>query len=649
MTFATPTTPAPESPLPPRSPRPASLPAFVLLLLAVIAAGCDGDSTKGTTPPEAAGDPGRGGAPPAAGPDAAPADSPSAIIADRITGPVLAPVVIEQKEPSPFRFEDVLPKTGIEFRHVSGVTADKHFPTANGSGVALFDYDNDGLLDIYLVTTNFLPVGPRATAATGATATNKLYRNRGDGTFEDVTEKAGLAFSGFCHAAIAGDFDNDGDQDLFLATYKQDRLYENLGDGTFRDVTGKSGIRTDAWSSSGAWLDYNNDGLLDLYVSTYGVWEEADAEKFCGDPKRGVRLYCSPLMIQPTEHMLYRNNGDGTFTNVYNDFLVDAAGSKIPGRTDGRGFGVVAIDVDNDGLVDVYVANDISPNFLYLNKGGGVFEDATELSGAAYDEKGQSQSGMGVDANDYDGDGLPELFVTNFSNEYNTLYKNMGGGTFNDVTAYAGLAAASMPYVGWGCALEDFDNDGWVDCMVANGHVDDNRRELGQAVNFEEPALLFRNVAYLERDRSTRRFELSTRDVGPYFEGKHVSRGLAYGDLDNDGDVDVVINQRDGRPAILINNTPTDNHRRLTLKLVGTVSNRDAIGAKIEVTVGDRVIHRWRKGGGSLMATNDPRVHVGLGAAEGPVAVKVRWPSGQVTELADAPTNTILEIVEPKP
>ena len=281
------------------------------------------------------------------------------------------------QEPSPFRFADVAEKAGLDFKHFSGMTVDKNFPTANGSGVAFLDYDNDGKLDIYFATATLLPVG---SAKKGP---NKLYKNNGDGTFKDMTGPSGLGFEGFCHGIVVGDVDNDGDPDVFLCNYGPNRLYKNNGDGTFADVSKAAQVDRDGWSSGGAFLDYDDDGDLDLYVANYGIYKfPEDSLLFCGDKDKNIRFYCSPRSIKTTKHFLYKNNGDGTFTDVYDQFLVDVAGAKIPGRTDGHGFGVVTADLDGDGKVDIYVSNDMNPSFLFLNKGKGVFEDATENSGA---------------------------------------------------------------------------------------------------------------------------------------------------------------------------------------------------------------------------------------------------------------------------
>jgi hypothetical protein len=546
----------------------------------------------------------------------------------------LAPAVanpIVPQPPSPFRFAEIAAEAGIDFVHFSGMTAEKHFPTANGSGVAVFDHDGDGRLDLYFATCTRLPLG---TATAGP---NRLFRNLGGNRFKDVTESSGLGFRGFCHGIIVGDIDNDGDQDVFLCNYGRNVLYLNVGGGTFRDISKAAGIDRPGWSSGGAFLDFDNDGDLDLYVANYGEWNYPDDAKFCTEStfmyapgEERVRLYCSPTSIRTTKHFLYRNNGDLTFTDV-----TDAAGV---GRSDGRGFGVVTADLNGDGQIDIYVANDMSPNFLFLNKGDGTFDDATESSGAAYDHHGSRLSGMGADAEDLDGDGRPELFVTNFERQSNSLYNNLGSGSFRYATPGSGMSADSFAWVGWGCALADFDNDGLPDCFVSNGHVDDNRHLVGERVDYAQPSLLHRNIG-------RGRFKLATRDAGPYFDAKHVGRGVAFGDIDDDGDIDLVINHKDGPPALLRNDTGGPN-RWIRLKLVGTLSNRDAIGARVEVEAGGRTITRQRKGGSSLESSHDPRLLVGVGTAPEVAKVTVRWPSGVIStaeHLAVGRTYTLTE------
>jgi hypothetical protein len=530
-------------------------------------------------------------------------------------------------EPGPFRFTDVLEGSGVDFVHVSGMTAAKQFPSANGSGVAIFDYDNDGKLDLYFATGNALPLEREPKAS------NRLYRNLGGGRFRDVTKASGLGFRGYCHGIITGDIDNDGDPDVFLCNYGGDALFLNKGDGTFAEIGRSAGIFVPGtWSSSAAFLDYDSDGDLDLYVSRYGDWQWPRDDRFCGDAARKVRRYCSPKELTPVAHALYRNNGDRTFTD-----LTRQAGI---GRSDGHGFGVVAADLDGDGRPDLYVANDQDPNFLFLNRGDGTFRDATADSGAGLNIEGRTSAGMGVDAEDLDGDGRPELFVTNFQEEYNTLFKNLGGGNFLDVTSNFGLAVESLPWIGWGCALADFDRDGWPDIVVANGHIDDNAQVFGQPTGYAQPPLLHRNLA-------GRGFRLVNAGAGSYFEGTHVGHGLAVGDLDDDGDLDMVISHKDGPPAILQNDTPPAGGW-IRLRLVGTRSNRDAIGTLVTVeTPGGRTIVRHRKGGCSLMSSHDPRLLIGLGTDEPAVRVTVRWPSGEVSRLERLATGRTHELVEP--
>ena len=553
------------------------------------------------------------------------------------------------QEPSPFRFENITETAGVDFVHFSGMTEARHYPTANGSGVAIFDADGDGRMDLYFATCTLLPLG---TAESGP---NRLYLSNGNGTYRDATERSGLGFRGFCHGIVAADFDGDGDTDVFLACYGPNRLYRNEGDGTFVDISAEAGIenvsrtvvdrdpsgaeigRRDLinWSSGGAPLDYDNDGDLDLYVACHGDWRLPEDDKYCGINDKGIRLYCSPRQIRTVKHLLFRNDGGLRFSDV-----TDEAGV---GRDDGHGFGVVSADLDDDGLIDLYVANDQNPNFLFLNNGDGTFDDATETSGAAFDLDGMAQSGMGIDAMDVDGDGIPELFSTNFQNEYNTLYRNTGGGFFTDMTPFYGISQDSRPWVGWGCTLADFDSDGWPDCFVTNGHVDANHPDH----EYAEPPLLLRNVAPPGNPQS-RRFRLSTRDVGPYFASNHVGRGAAFGDLDNDGDIDIVVAHKDGPPAILRNDTPIDGNHWICLDLRGTQSNREAIGAKVVVDAGGLQIHRQRKGGSSMLSTNDPRLTIGLGPAETIDRIAVQWPSGAESVIEDAPVDQAIAIVEPE-
>ena len=523
--------------------------------------------------------------------------------------------------PSPFRFTEIAKESGVDFVHFSGMTKDKHFPTAYGSGVAILDYDGDGRMDLYFANGTLLPAG------TASTGTNRLYRNLGAGRFREASKSAGLAFAGYCHGIVTGDIDNDGDCDIYLCNSGRNVLYLNRGDGTFEDISKQAGVDREGWSPGGVFLDYDHDGDLDLYVVNYGKWKLPDDDLVCereksalGPGSSRVRVYCSPHTIQPARHVLFRNNGNLTFTDV-----TEAAGVA---RSDGRGLGVVAADLNNDGRIDLYVANDMCPNFVYLNRGDGTFVDATESSGAGYGPNGAMRAGMGVDAEDVDGDGRADLVVTNFLGEGNALFINLGEGQFEDRARSSGIFHDSLAWVGWGCVLGDFDGDGWPDCFVANGHVDDNLHLITRVFNsYAEPALLHRN-------EGGERFVLATRDAGEYFDSDHVGRGVAYGDVDNDGDIDLAINHKDASAAVLRNDTDTSN-QWIRLCLVGVQSNRDAIGARVEVEAGGRTIYRQRKGGSSLGASHDPRLLIGIGGARSVDQLTVHWPSGQVDRFEE--------------
>jgi enediyne biosynthesis protein E4 len=524
---------------------------------------------------------------------------------------------------------DVTDETGIDLLSFSGTTPEKYFPTANGTGVAMLDYNQDGLLDLYFANACELN-NPDASPP------NELWRARADGKFERISSPAGADFRGFTQGLSASDFDNDGFPDLYLIRYGANVLLGNNGDGTFRDSSLESGTNDPRWGTSAAFLDYDEDGALDLYVANYGQWDMAwHQNHYCGDLQLAVRIYCRPKILQPQVHRLYRSRGDGTFVDVATELGI--------ARTDGRGQGVVACDVNNDGHIDIYVANDQSPNFLFINRGGGRMEDRTDVSGAAYDAHGETLSGMGVDAADVDGDGLPDLFVTNFILEHNSLYRNLGNDLYQDVSFWSGVADGSMNTVGWGTALEDLDSDGWLDIFVANGHVDDNLHKLGKNEPYAQPASLWRNLG---------KGQFQSITAAPFLQTNHVSRGVAFGDLDNDGAVDIVITHKDERPTILHNESRSraaTANAWIQITAVGTRSNRDAIGTRVELLLQDgRRITRHIRGGKSYLSAHDLRLTVGLGGADRVDRMTLYWPSGQSSVMERLDVNRSYLIREPK-
>jgi hypothetical protein len=534
-------------------------------------------------------------------------------------------------KPSPIRFADVTQSMGLDFVAFSGTTPDKHFPTANGTGVAMIDFDQDGWLDLYFPNACRLDEPAKAPP-------NALWRSRAGQAFERITESSRTDVTGFTQGVAAGDIDNDGFPDLYLVRYGPDILFVNNGDGTFRDCTDASGADDPRWGTSAAFLDYDEDGALDFYVANYGKWDMSWHDQHpCGQDNPPVRIYCSPKSLDPETHGLYHSRGDGTFEDVAERLGVARTG------TGGRGQGVVTADVNNDGHIDLYVANDLNPNFLFINTGGN-FEDHTESSCAALNGEGREEAGMGADACDLDGDGLAELFVTNFYLEHNTLYHNLGKNLFHDVSHWSGVAAGSIHFVGWGIGLEDFDEDGWPDIFVVNGHVDDNLAKIGRDEAYAQKPGLWRNMG-------KGRFEKMLTGVGDYFDSLHVSRGSAFGDLNNDGAVDVVVACKDEPATILRNDSRTASenagHAWIQFQLIGTASNRDAVGAAIECHIGSTVIRRQIKGGRSYLSAHDLRLSIGLGAIDQIDRVNIRWPSGKVQELQNPPLRQMHQLREP--
>jgi enediyne biosynthesis protein E4 len=509
--------------------------------------------------------------------------------------------------------------TGIDFAHVSGTGPEKPFPAANGSGLAAVDFDCDGRLDVYFLTGTPFPIAPSPTSPY-----NRLYRSLGNWRFADVTAASQTALNGFQAGVAAGDYDNDGFPDLYVNCYGANCLLHNLGDGTFERVEHEAGVADERWGTSAAFLDADRDGLLDLYVCNYAKWT-LEINEFCGDRARNIRLYCGPNTVQPEDDVFYHNQGDGTFRDATSE-------SGLASRP-GRGQGVVAADVNDDGAIDIYVGNDLTPNLLFVNRGNGSFRDISEASGTAYDFLGANQAGMGVDAADVNNDGRFDLFVTNFEAEHNTLYENRGHEIFQDVSRPYGLATDSLPWIGWGTVFADYDFDGWLDLVVTNGHVDDNRHLLGQTAQYHQPPLLWHN-------RQSRFSVVAAATAGDYFQGKHVGRALAPADLDNDGDLDLIIGHQDAPPALLRNEKlgrDASAQQSLVVRLIGTSGNRDAVGSRLGLQMPDGTI-QWRqvKGGGSYLSASDLRQFFGVpDGGDGPATLplSIRWPAGQITQI----------------
>lgn len=534
-----------------------------------------------------------------------------------------------EKEPpaSPARFVDVTEAAGIDFEHQSAPEK-KFILESMSGGVALFDYNRDGRLDIYLV--NSLTVD---TADAPETAPSALYKNLGEGRFEDVGRSAGVAFPGWGMGACVADFDGDGWQDLYVTAVGPNRLYRNQGDGTFVDVARQVGVEAGGWSAGCGFADYDRDGDLDLFVSRYVEMDLDDLPAF-GEGKtcqyRGIAVQCGPRGLPGTSDLLFRQDDDGTFTEVS-----EAAGIADP---DGYyGLGIAWLDYDDDGWLDLFVANDSNPNFFYINQKDGTFKDMAFPLGVAVSEDGGEQGGMGVAVGDHRNEGRFSLFVTNFSEEYNALYRNQGG-YFSDVSFRSRSAPESLPYVGWGTAFFDYDNDGRLDLVVVNGHVYPQLAgaDLGASASYRQPKLVYHN----EGDG---RFREVAAELGPALLEERVSRGLAVGDLDNDGRLDLVINDLDG-PAQVLRNAGGETGNWLLVRLVGRDGNPDALGAVVTARTGELTQTRLVQSGTSYISQDDMRRHFGLGGARKVDSLTVRWPDGSITTQTDVEVNQVLEI-----
>ena len=531
---------------------------------------------------------------------------------------------------TPGRFVDVTQRLGIHFQHQASHTSRKYLPETMGSGVALFDYDNDGRLDIFLA--NGAPLGdptPKGTIPqkTGPKYWNRLYHQKADGTFEDVTEKAGLQGAGYGMGVAVGDYDNDGYEDLYVTAYGGNKLYHNNGDGTFSDVTAKAGVGGSGWSTSAAWVDLDGDGFLDLVVLRYLEWDFDDI--WCGEHKEGYRAYCHPDYFNPARPLVYHNNGDGTLTEV-----AEKLGLSKPAK----GLGVALADYDRDGHIDLFFANDSMVEYLYHNKGDGSFEEVGLVSEVAVDIDGRTYAGMGVDFADYNNDGWPDVVVTDLANQRYALYQNNGDGTFTYVSTQSGLARITLAHSGWGVRLFDFDNDGWKDLLIVQGHDLDTIELTNPNLRYREPMLLARNTG--------KGFVDVSQSSGEVFNQSWVARGLAIGDLDNDGRLDAVVTTNDGPAYVLHNETPTANHW-LLLRLVGHKSNRDAIGASVKLVTVSGQQFATVSTASSYLSSGDKRVHFGLGKEKNVESIEIRWPSGIVQTLKSISADQILQIDEP--
>jgi hypothetical protein len=509
----------------------------------------------------------------------------------------------------------------ISWSHNNAHSPDRQLPETVGAGCAFVDYNNDGWMDIYFVNS-----GPSDFFVPSTTLKNALYRNNRDGTFTDVTDTAGVAGGRFGMGVAAGDFDGDGNIDLYITNYGPNILYRNNGNGTFTDVTEKAGVTAPGWSTCATWFDYDNDGKLDLFVSSF-VFYDKTQNPLCTDTTLKSRYYCVPRYFKPQPSRLFRNLGDGTFRDV----------SRESGIADhpGKSFGAVATDVNNDGRMDLFVANDTMPNFLFLNKGNGKFEEVGLGAGVAYGQAGKPRSGMGVDAADFDGDGWQDLFVANIDNEFFSLYHNDKDVIFTDQPGEIGLATQLLS--GWGLKFFDYDNDGDPDLFLVNGHPDDMIESRIPRVKYKETMLLFENTGRTFKDVSA--------NAGVVFRKSFSGRGMAVGDFDNDGDLDV-LTSNNGEAPLLLRNEGGNQNNWLGIQLIASKSNSAAMGTLITWKAGGLNRSRLKSGGGSYLSAHDPREILGLGSASKIDSVEIRWPSGKVDVLQNPPLNTYIKVLE---
>ncbi len=514
-------------------------------------------------------------------------------------------------------FKEITQKAGVDFTHQHGGTGERHFFETMGAGGGFLDYNNDGWLDIYLVQS-----GPLPDAADRSAAANRLLRNNGDGTFSDVTQQSGTGDTGYGVGCCFGDYDNDGYVDIYVTNYGPNQLYRNNGDGTFANVTQKAAVDNALWGTSAAFADYDRDGDLDLYVCNF-VTYSMDTDIYC--EIKGKRDYCSPDNFSGTPDMLYQNNGDGTFTDV-----TKAAGVYNDLPNESKGLGVMWFDYDNDGDLDIYIANDSTPNFLYKNNGDGTFTDIALELGVAYNENGETEAGMGVDAGDYNWDGNLDIFLTHWERETNTLYKNDASGFFEDATDEADLARTSFRMVGWGTKFIDVDNDGLLDIFIVNGHT-----KVNAEIQFPNSGITYAQSDQLFMNEGTAKFRDISATAGPYFQERWVGRGAAFGDIDNDGDLDILITNNNQR-AILLENVVGQDKNWIGFDLTAQQANTNAIGARVEIVIDRQRRFQEIRSGTSYLSQNDLRLLFGLENGQTIDAATVRWPDGEVQVLPAA-------------
>jgi hypothetical protein len=523
---------------------------------------------------------------------------------------------------SPIRFRNVADSAGLHFVLENHPTPQKHLIESMAGGVAAFDYNNDGLTDIFFANGASIP----SLQKDSPKYFNRLFRNEGGMRFRDVTEDAGVAGTGYSMGAAAGDYDNDGHVDLFVAGVFRNTLYHNRGDGHFEDVTEKAGIKSNNWAVAAGWFDYNNDGLLDLFVVNYASWSPS-YDRFCGDPSRNLRVYCHPMYFEGLTNTLYRNRGDGTFEDVS-----ERAGIA---QHHGRGMSLAFADYDNDGFMDIFVTNDNQENFLFHNRGDGTFEEVGVLAGVALLSSGKPVSGMGTDFRDYDNDGRPDISVVDLANETFPLFHNLGGGLFEDATYRTHLSVLTIERSGWSTGFFDLNNDGWKDLFTTCSHVDDNV-EMFQATRYKQPNGIFANLG-------NGTFWDVSAQAGDDFQVPRAHRGCAFADFNNDGKIDVVVDSLQDRAELWENVSPDPNHW-IILKLTGTKSNRDGIGARVRI---DKQYNHMSSACGYASSSHFG-VHFGLGKVDRIPSLEIRWPSGIVQVLRDVKANQILDVREPR-